>query len=95
MRKNLLKYVFVFLVYFVDFTNEIFMILDPYETRCISRDMLLKSSFAGLYYISGEMEEGNKAYIKDNNNQIIWNADGQKNGSFNLIIELPGIFIFT
>ncbi len=71
-------------------TNCIFFILDPYEQRCISRDMKEKSHFSGVYFISGEQEDGNKAVIKDSSNLVIWQAVGQKNAKFNYEIIHSG-----
>jgi hypothetical protein len=79
--------------FFINYSNQIFFILDPFEQRCISREMTQKSSFGGVYFISGEKEEGNRAYIKDSNNLIIWENKEQKNGSFNLVVEKEGRLI--
>ncbi len=91
--KNYFIYFCFILISVFQYTNEIFFILDPFEQRCISREMEVRTSFAGVYYISGEKEEGNKALIKDSNNQIIWESNGQKNGSFNLFINTAGIIL--
>jgi hypothetical protein len=87
---NILLTITIFLSYYVTFTNQVFFILDPLETRCISKEMVEKTSFGGVYFISGENEEGNRAFIKNNENQNIWENIGQKNGSFNLIVERAG-----
>lgn len=51
------------------------------------------SSFSGVYYISGEKEEGNRAsIIKNKGSATIWEANAQRNGSFNLVINEDGVY---
>jgi hypothetical protein len=66
---------------------QIFFVLDPFEQRCISKEMQEKSNFSGVYFISGEREDGNKAMIKNSRGQIIWENHAQKSGSFNLYVQ--------
>jgi hypothetical protein len=85
-----LVYLSLLLFCFVDFSYEIFFILDPFEQRCISRNMIQGSNFNGVFFISGEHEVSNKAFIKNENNQIIWQLDGHKNGNFNYAVAAAG-----
>lgn len=73
-------------------TYQIFFVLDPYESRCISKLIPEKSTFSGVYFVSGEDETGNIAVIKNPNNDIIWNANSHKNGSFSVNVEKEGKF---
>jgi len=54
--------------------------------------MVEKTNFSGVYFVSGEREEGNKAIIKNANNQILWESTGQKTGTFNLSVIQSGAF---
>lgn len=93
MLKNF-HYLFlaILLLNFIKYTNEIFFVLDAYEQRCISKQMTSGSTFAGVYFISGEKEEGNKVTIKNPFGQDIQTLDGHKNGSFNYLIEKEGTY---
>ena len=71
-------------------TYQIIYILDPYETRCISKNIQSNSTFSGSYYVSGESEANNNAVIKDGSGSIIWKDNGHSNGSFNLEIKYEG-----
>jgi hypothetical protein len=89
MKKiSLIKIIMLFV--FINYSHQIFFILDPFDTRCVSKEFAARSSFTGVYFISGEKEESNKAYITDNNNHVIWSLNNQKNGSFNLYVEEEG-----
>jgi len=73
---------------------QIFFVLDPNETRCMSRKVPEKSTFSGVYFVSGEDETGNVAVIKNPNGDVIWNANSHKNGSFSLYVENEGNLFF-
>lgn len=73
-----------------NYANGLFFVLDPHEERCISRQMNEKETFGGAYFVSGEREEGNKAFIKSADGKIIWEVNGQKNSSFNFVVEKEG-----
>ncbi len=88
-NKNFI-YVSLIILICTKMTNSIFFILDPFEQRCISRDMKEKSHFSGVFFISGEQENGNKAMIRDSNNHVLWQAEGQKNAKFNYEIVNSG-----
>jgi hypothetical protein len=90
---KILLYSSLFLIYFVDFSHEIFFILDPFEERCISRQMEAQTSFGGVFYSSGEKEDSNKATIKNSENHIVWELAGQNHGNFNLETMAEGIVI--
>jgi hypothetical protein len=89
MKKNsLIKLTLLFLL--INYSTQIFFILEALDTRCISKEFLKGFSFTGVYFISGEKEESNKAYITDSNDHVIWSLDNHKNGSFNLYVESDG-----
>ena len=83
------------LLLLINYSSQIFFILEAFDTRCISKEFLKGASFTGVYFISGEKEESNKAYITDSDNHIIWSLDNQKNGSFNLYVENDGKLILN
>jgi hypothetical protein len=78
---------FILIASMIQNSLQIFFVLDPYEQRCVSKNMFEKTSFSGVYFISGEKEEGNKVQIKNASGQVLWDAYGQKTGSFNLNIH--------
>ena len=88
--KNIFFLKFLFFIIMINYSSEVFFILEPFDTRCISKDFIARSSFTGVYFISGEKEESNKAYITDKDNHVIWSLVNQKNGSFNLYVESDG-----
>lgn len=88
--KNIFFFKIMFLIIMINYSSQIFFILDPFDTRCISKEFVARSSFTGVYFISGEKEESNKAYITDSDNHLIWSSLDQKNGSFNLYVETDG-----
>jgi hypothetical protein len=88
--KNIFFFKFLFLIVMINYSSQIFFILDPFDTRCISKEFVARSSFTGVYFISGEKEESNRAYITDKDNHVIWSSLNQKNGSFNLYVESDG-----
>jgi hypothetical protein len=71
-------------------TNQVYVVLEPLEQRCVSKDMVAKSSFSGVYYVSGEQEESNKVYITNPKGKILWVLKDHKNGSFNVAAEEEG-----
>lgn len=92
MKFAAFKYVFITLISIclIKKSFQIFFVLDPYESRCISKRVHDKSTFSGVYFVSGEDETGNVAVIKNTQGEIIWNANSHKNGSFNLYVENEG-----
>lgn len=80
----------VILVCLIRKSYEVFFVLDPYESRCISKKIHEKSNFSGLYFVSGEDETGNIAVIKNPLRETIWSANSHKSGSFNLYVEREG-----
>lgn len=91
MRNKFLLYSALFLFCFVKLSHQIFFILDPFEERCIYKEMDAKGTFAGVYYLSGEYEDRNRASVKNAQNQVIWELIGHKNGNFNLEIQSAGM----
>ena len=92
MKNNPLKYL-IFLILALCLINksyQVFYILDPHETRCISKLILENSIFSGAYFVSGETESNNSAVIKNSQGEIIWKDNGHTNGSFNLSVEKEG-----
>jgi len=82
---TLLTFIFV-----IQYSLQVFIVLDPYEKRCIYKDVLEKKQFSGVYYFSGQEEDKNIVTIIHPNNKIIWKKDGLKNGSFNLATDIDG-----
>jgi len=70
--------------------QSLFLIIDPREHRCISRDMTTEEYFGGFYVISGEDETGVKVYINNHMNNKLWEVEGQKSGSFQMGIPVTG-----
>ena len=99
MKNNPLHYMIFLILAFclIKKSYQIFYILDPHETRCISKLILENSTFSGAYFVSGESEQNNNAVIKNPNKEIIWKDNGHSNGSFSLEVQKEGkIFnIFT
>jgi uncharacterized Fe-S cluster-containing protein len=97
MKFAAFKYVFFTLISIclIKKSYQIFFVLDPYESRCISRHVPNKSTFSGVYFVSGEEETGNIAVIKSPNGDIIWTANSHKNGSYSLYVENEGKFIHS
>ena len=94
MKNKILVHFIFFLIYFVDYTNQIFFILDPFEQRCISKEVEVGYPFTGVFFISGEHEESNKAFIKNQQNQVVWDLVGQKTGNFNYEVKTKGSSCF-
>jgi hypothetical protein len=94
MNIKLLKFILFFLITIssINKTHQIYFVLDPYETRCISKMIKEKSTFSGSYYASGEYELMNSATIKNSNNEIIWRDENHSSASFNLSVEKEGIY---
>jgi hypothetical protein len=90
MKNKILIFKLILLLVLTQYTNQVFFILDPFEQRCISREMEEKATFSGVYFISGEKEENNRAFIKNSSHQELWRSDGHKNGSFNFVVERKG-----
>lgn len=92
MKFAAFKYIFLTLISIclIKKSYQVFFVLDPYESRCISKRVQSKSTFSGVYYVSGEDETGNVAVIKNPNGDIIWNANSHKNGSFSLYVDNEG-----
>jgi hypothetical protein len=70
----------------------LFMIIDPRELRCISRDMKSGEYFGGFFVVSGENETGIRVYIKNFNGGVLYDVEGQKNGSFQMSITADGVY---
>lgn len=70
--------------------NCLFLIIDPREHRCISRDMSSDEYFGGFYVISGEDETGVNVYISNDQNKKLWSVSKQKSGSFQMGISIAG-----
>ena len=92
MKISKTKFLITFLSIFTLFkyTYQIFYILDPKESRCISKKLQEKSNFSGNYFVTGETELKNNAIIKNPKGEIIWKDDGHSNGSFNLQVDNEG-----
>ena len=85
--------IFGILFCFINYTFQIYLILDPFEINCISKELLEKEKFIGSYLFSGKYEERNKACIQKEG-QEIWRQFGAKNATFNFIIEKRSCFLF-
>ena len=95
MKNKTMKYL-LFLILALCLINkslQIFYVLDPYETRCISKLIFENSTFSGTYFASGEYETSNSAVIKNPQNEIVWKDNGHSNASFNLQVEKEGKII--
>jgi hypothetical protein len=91
--KNIAFHHMIFLILsfcLINKSYQVFYILDPLETRCISKLIPSNSTFSGSFYISGEFELNNNAAIKNNEGVVLWKQNGRSNGSFNLAIEHEG-----
>lgn len=94
---KMLKFTFIAYITFIflNFTNQVFLILDPYETMCVGQKIKEESAFSGVYFVSGQHEDKNNVYIKTQYNKNIWSSKGQKNASFNVnIVELGNKYRF-
>jgi hypothetical protein len=92
MNNKFFIYVSLFLLFAITPAHGIFFILESFETRCMSKEMPEKSIFSGVYFISGEREEGNKAYIMNERGSILWQAMEQKNANFHLDVAQAGTY---
>ncbi len=72
--------------------KSLFLIIDPRENRCISREMKEKEYFGGFYVISGEDESDSRVYITNQENNKLWELENQKNGSFQMGINADGAY---
>jgi hypothetical protein len=92
MNNKFFIYVSLFLIFVITPATSIFFILDPMENRCMSREMPEKSIFSGVFYVSGEREEDNKAYIMNERGHILWQIQNQNKGNFHLDIAQAGSY---
>lgn len=68
----------------------LFFILDPFEQRCIYRELNTNSLFSGTFFFSGENEEANRVQIKNEHGNILWQALNSKHGDFQVQISTEG-----
>ena len=94
MNNKFLFYALIFVMINLQTISGLFFILDPYEVRCISREMKENSTFTGVYFISGEKEDYNRAFIKSEDGIVLWQAYNQKTSNFNYIITKDGKLIY-
>lgn len=94
MNQKLMKYILFFLITIssINKTHQIYFVLDPYETRCISKTIKEKSTFSGSYYGSGQNENNNIATIKNSSNEIVWKSENHNSSSFNFSVEKEGVY---
>jgi len=88
-----MKLILLTLLTFLKLTKQFFLIIDGNASKCISRHLTANEHFSGSYLISGENEESAKIYITTDQNIVLWEVFGQKNGSFNMPIKQDGIYL--
>lgn len=84
---------FVISLIFILLSNvsSLFFILEPFEQRCIYRQLNANTLFSGTFFFSGENEEANRVQIKNDNGIILWQALSSKHGDFNVQISNEGL----
>jgi hypothetical protein len=93
MKNKFLLFLCLIFLCLIDLSYQIFFILEPFEQRCISKDMDAQSNFSGVFFSSGDKEDSNRAIIKNSENQIIWELIGHSHGNFNLEVKANGILL--
>jgi hypothetical protein len=81
---------FLLIISLLNFITPIFLVLDPYEKRCIFKEVAYKQILSGVYYVSGEEEDKNEVQIYSPKNTILFQKQNMKNGSFSINTEDNG-----
>jgi hypothetical protein len=89
MQNYFLALIFMIL-YSLSVVKSVFIVLDPFEKRCVYKDILHKATFTGNYFISGEQEDKNEVTIISPKNVILFRKENQKSGSFSVNTEMDG-----
>ena len=85
-------YIFVCLtlLLFIEKAISMFIVLEPSEIRCIIKKMKTSRVLKGRFYVTGESETSNIAYILDTKGQKWWEVKNQSQGDFNVAITVEG-----
>ncbi len=92
MKLSALKYVLltIIAICLIKKSYQIFFVLDPYESKCVSKLVHANSVFSGVFFVSGEDESGTNAEIRNPQGNVVWSVKSYKNASFNLQVEKEG-----
>jgi hypothetical protein len=76
----------------INFSEQIFLVLDPQQKRCIFKNIVDKKPLSGMYYFSGQEEDKNVVTITHPSKGIIFKKEKEKNGSFNYSTDVDGSY---
>jgi hypothetical protein len=80
----------ILLLSILNIITPIFLVLEPYEKRCVFKDIQESQILSGVYYISGEQEDMNEVTIVSPKNVILFKMENLKNASFSVATEING-----
>ena len=74
----------------IQLTTSMFLVLESWEKRCITKHLKGNHQFTGSYFISGEEEDKNLVFITGPENSRVWESRNHKEGAFHIGVREDG-----